>query len=67
MSDTIVNPEALEPLFGPSDIPTHHRVRGDKPGNPAKVISSDVCRPPLVEIVLPTRKAPAVQTAEHFQ
>jgi len=38
MSDTIVNPDALLPLFGPSDIPTHHRVRGDKPGDPAKVI-----------------------------
>lgn len=37
MPDTIVNPGALESLFGPSDIPTYHRVRGDRPGAPAKV------------------------------
>lgn len=38
MSDDTLNPDALLPLFGPSDIPSHHRVRGDRPGGPAKVI-----------------------------
>ena len=38
MSETIVNPGALEPLFGPSDTPSHHRVRSKTAGAPAEVI-----------------------------
>lgn len=37
--DAIINPGALEPLFGPADIPNQHRVRADKPGGPAKVVT----------------------------
>jgi len=35
----LVNPAALEPLFSPWDEPTKHRIRGDKPGEPAKIIN----------------------------
>ena len=35
----LVNPAALEPLFSPWEEPTKHRIRGDKPGEPAKIIS----------------------------
>ena len=35
----LVNPTALEPLFSPWDEPTKHRVKGDKPGEPAKIIN----------------------------
>lgn len=38
MSDVIINPAALEPLFGPSDIPSHHRVRSKTPRGPAEVV-----------------------------
>lgn len=38
MPDAIINPAALEPLFGPSDIPTHHRVRAKVKGAPADII-----------------------------
>ena len=37
MNDPIINPGPLEPLFGPSDIPTHHRVGSKIPGGPAEV------------------------------
>ena len=36
--ETIINPAALEPLFATWEEPTKHRVRADKPGDPAKVI-----------------------------
>jgi type III restriction enzyme len=36
---TVINPTALEPLFSPWDEPTKHRVRPDKPGEPAKIIN----------------------------
>jgi type III restriction enzyme len=38
MPDMIVNPGALEPLFGPSDIPTHHRIRAKTQGAKAEVV-----------------------------
>lgn len=36
--EQLVNPGALEPLFGPSDIPSHHRVRAKVKGQPAEVV-----------------------------
>ena len=38
MPEAIINPAALEPLFGPSDIPTHHRVASKTPGGPAEKV-----------------------------
>ena len=38
MPDAIVNPGALEPLFGASDVPTHHRIRAKAPGAKAEVV-----------------------------
>lgn len=38
MAEEAVHPGALEPLFGPSDIPTHHRVRARIKGQPAEVV-----------------------------
>ncbi len=38
MPNAIINPAALEPLFGPSDIPSHHRVKGSTPGARAEVL-----------------------------
>src|SRR2546425_658771 len=38
MPDAIINPAALESLFGPSDIPTHHRVRARVEGARADVV-----------------------------
>ncbi len=35
----LVNPAALEPLFSPWEEPTKHRVRGDKPDEPAQIIN----------------------------
>lgn len=37
--DVVVNPTALEPLFAPWEEPIKHRVRADKPGEPAKVVN----------------------------
>ena len=36
--ETVINTVALEPLFAPWEEPTKHRIRADKPGDPAKVI-----------------------------
>jgi len=38
MAEGIINPGALEPLFGPSDVPTHHRVRAKIKGEPAEIV-----------------------------
>ncbi len=38
MPETRINPAVLEPLFGPSDIPTSHRVRSKTPGGPADIV-----------------------------
>jgi len=38
MSEPVINPTALEPLFGPSDTPCLHRVRAKTAGAPAEVV-----------------------------
>ena len=38
MNSPIINPAALEPLFAPHEEPNFHRVRAEKPGDPAKVV-----------------------------
>ncbi len=55
MPEAIVNPKSLEPLFGPSDIPTHHRVRSKTKGAPAEVIKGR--RPSPITIALGLRRA----------
>ena len=57
MPDAIINPAALEPLFGPSDIPTHHRVRAKVRGAPAEVIKGR--RPSRITIAQNLRRAVA--------
>jgi type III restriction enzyme len=37
MSDAVINPGALEPIFGPSDLPDRHRVRGETKDAPARI------------------------------
>src|SRR5262245_28716383 len=38
MPEARINLGALEPLFGPSDVPSRHRVRSKTPGAPADII-----------------------------
>ena len=38
MTSSIINPAALEPLFAPHEEPNFHRVRAEKPGEPARVV-----------------------------
>src|SRR3989442_11502246 len=57
MSDPIVNPAALEPLFGPSDIPFKHRVRGRRPGDPAVEVNGR--RPSPIVVAQNLRQAVA--------
>jgi len=38
MTSSIINPAALEPLFALHEEPNFHRVRAEKPGEPAKVV-----------------------------
>jgi len=38
MTSPIINPAALEPLFAPHAEPNFHRVRAEKPGEPAKAV-----------------------------
>jgi len=38
MSDVIINPDALAPLFGPSDVPNRHRIASKTKGAPAEII-----------------------------
>lgn len=38
MTSLIINPAALEPLFAAHEEPNFHRVRAEKPGDPAKVV-----------------------------
>ncbi|MBW1803593.1 MAG: DEAD/DEAH box helicase family protein, partial [Deltaproteobacteria bacterium] len=38
MNSPIINPSALEPLFATHEEPNFHRVRAEKPGEPAKVV-----------------------------
>ncbi len=37
MSSPIVNLSAVKPLYAPHEEPNYHRVRAQKPGEPAKV------------------------------
>jgi type III restriction enzyme len=37
VTDPVVNPAALEPLYGPADVPNLHRVKAKVPGQPAEV------------------------------
>jgi type III restriction enzyme len=36
LTDLVINPAALEPLYGPSDIPNKHRVKAKIPGQQAE-------------------------------
>src|SRR4030042_5552463 len=38
MTSPIINLSALEPLYLPYEMPTHHRVRAEKEGDPAKKV-----------------------------
>ncbi len=49
MPEARVNLAALEPLYGPSDIPSHHRVRAKTPGAPAEKVKGR--RPSPISIV----------------
>lgn len=51
----IVNPEALEPLFAPWEIPTLHRARAKKEGEPAEVVKGR--RPSPIVIAQNLREA----------
>jgi type III restriction enzyme len=53
--DLIVNSAALEPLFAPWEEPIALRVRGDKAGDPAKVVKNR--RPSPIPIVNNLRMA----------
>jgi type III restriction enzyme len=39
MSAPLINPSALEPLFAPHEEPNHHRVRAEREGEPARVVT----------------------------
>ncbi len=39
MTSPIINLSALEPLYQPHEMPTHHRIRAKKEGEPAEVIN----------------------------
>lgn len=55
MSNAIINAAALEPLFGPSDIPTQHRVRARTPDTPAEIVRGR--RPSPIRIAQSLRQA----------
>lgn len=55
MAEAIINPKALEPLFGPSDIPTQHRVRSKTKGAPAELVKGR--RPSPITIAHGLRRA----------
>jgi type III restriction enzyme len=38
MTDPVINPSALEPLYGPSEVPSFHRVRSKTAGAPAEIV-----------------------------
>ena len=64
MTDAVINPKALEPLFGPSDVPTHHRVRAKAPGGPAEVIKGR--RPSPITIAHNLRRHVAEWREAHY-
>lgn len=57
MSETIINPAALEPLYMPWEEPNRHRVRADQDGEPAKLINGR--RPSSIQIAQSLRQAVA--------
>lgn len=57
MPNVIVNPGALEPLFGPGDIPTHHRIRARTEGARAEVVNGR--RPTPITIAQALRRTVA--------
>jgi type III restriction enzyme len=55
MSDAVINPGALEPIFGPSDLPDRHRVRGETKDAPARIVNGR--RPTKILIAQNLRQA----------
>ncbi len=55
MTGPVINPGALEPLYGPADIPNRHRVRAKIKGAPADIINGR--RPSPLPIVQNLRRA----------
>ncbi|MGA2172613.1 MAG: DEAD/DEAH box helicase family protein [Sedimentisphaerales bacterium] len=51
----VINPAALEPLFKPWEEPDSHRVKADRPGEPAKIIKNR--RPTPITIAQNLRSA----------
>ena len=39
VSEPFINISALEPLFAPHEEPNRHRVRADKEGQPARIVT----------------------------
>jgi type III restriction enzyme len=64
MSNAVINPSALEPLFGPSDLPDRYRVRSDTPGAQAKIINGR--RPSKILIAQTLRHAVADWRAAEY-
>jgi type III restriction enzyme len=54
MSEPVINPAALEPLFGPSDIPDRHRIKSKTSGASAEVVNGR--RPSPITIVQSLRR-----------
>ena len=54
MADPVINPSALEPLFGPSDVPASHRVRSKTPGAPAETVKGR--RPSPIDVAQNLRR-----------
>lgn len=57
MPDAIINPAALEPLYGPADIPSYHRIRAKTAGAGAEVVKGR--RPTPIAIAQNLRRAVA--------
>lgn len=55
MTSPVINPAALEPLFGPADLPNRHRVRSKTAGAPAEIVQGR--RPSPLPIVQSLRAA----------
>lgn len=54
MTEPVINPDALEPLFGPSDIPNRHRIKSTTHGAPARVVNGR--RPSPLKVVKGLRR-----------
>jgi type III restriction enzyme len=64
MADPVINVAALEPLFGPSDVPNRHRVRAKQPGQPAEIVQGR--RPSPIKIVQNLREQVATWRESHY-